>query len=160
NGARPGAEASLAKPVDRRRLVQTLTQLTAAETVKRVLIVDDEEIPRYLLRQHLSATPNLVVSEAATGTDALRQARAEPPDIICLDLMMPDLDGFEVLQALKSDPVTGGIPLLVATSKPLTDEDRQALRALGASVVAKDSVSREIALAAVENAMRSTEVAL
>jgi signal transduction histidine kinase/CheY-like chemotaxis protein len=150
-----GADAYLVKPVDRRRLVQTLAQLTAAETVKRVLIVDDEEISRYLLRQHLLATPNLVVSEAATGTDALRQARAEPPDIICLDLMMPDPDGLEVLRALKSDPLTRGIPVVVVTSKPLTEEDRQTLRKLGTSFVAKDSVSREIALAAVENAMRS-----
>src|SRR4029453_13445946 len=120
----------------------------------------DEEISRYLLRQHLLATPNLVVSEAATGTDALRQARAEPPDIISLDLMIPDLDGLGVLRMLKSDPATREIPVVVVTSKPLTEEDRQTLRTLGTSVVAKDTVSREIALAAVENAMRNTEVTL
>ena len=153
-----GADAYLVKPVDRHRLVQTIAQLTAAETVKRVLIVDDEDISRYLLRQHLLA-PNRLVSEAATGTDALRQARAEPPDLICLDLMMPDLDGFEVLRTLKSDPATCGIPVVVVTSKPLTAEDRQTLLALGTSVVAKDGVLRENALAAVESAMRGTETA-
>jgi signal transduction histidine kinase/CheY-like chemotaxis protein len=151
-----GADAYLVKPVDRHRLVQTLTQLTAAETVKRVLVVDDEDISRYLLRQHLLA-PNRLVSEAATGTDALRQVRAEPPDVICLDLMMPDLDGFEVLRALKSDPATCGIPVVVVTSKPLTAEDRQTLLAFGTSVVAKDGVLRENAVEAVENAMRGTE---
>ena len=151
-----GADAYLVKPVDRHRLVQTLTQLTAAETVKRVLVVDDEDISRYLLRQHLLA-PNRLVSEAASGTDALRQVRAEPPDVICLDLMMPDLDGFEVLRALKSDPATCGIPVVVVTSKALTAEDRQTLLAFGTSIVAKDGVLRENALAAIENAMRGTE---
>jgi CheY-like chemotaxis protein len=151
-----GADAYLVKPVERHQLVQTLTRLTAAETIKRVLVVDDEEISRYLLRQHLLA-PNRLVSEAATGTDALRQARAEPPDIICLDLMMPDLDGFEVLRALKNDPATRGIPVVVVTSKPLTEEDRQTLRTFGTSVVTKDGVLRENALAAVEHAMRSAE---
>jgi CheY-like chemotaxis protein len=138
--------------------VQTLAQLTAAEAVKRVLIVDDEDISRYLLRQHLLA-PNRLVSEAATGTDALRQVRAEPPDLICLDLMMPDLDGFEVLRALKSDPATRGIPVVVVTSKPLTAEDREMLRSFGTSIVAKDAVLRENAFAAVENAIRSGEFA-
>jgi signal transduction histidine kinase/DNA-binding response OmpR family regulator len=153
-----GADAYLVKPIDRRRLVQTLAQLTAAEAVKRVLIVDDEDISRYLLRQHLLA-PNRLVSEAATGTDALRQVRAEPPDLICLDLMMPDLDGFEVLRALKSDPATRGIPVVVVTSKPLTAEDREMLRSFGTSIVAKDAVLRENAFAAVENAIRSGEFA-
>jgi CheY-like chemotaxis protein len=82
---------------------------------------------------------------------------AEPPDVICLDLMMPDLDGFEVLRALKSDPATCGIPVVVVTSKALTAEDRQTLLAFGTSIVAKDGVLRENALAAIENAMRGTE---
>ena len=71
--------------------------------------------------------------------------------------MMPDLDGFEVLRALKSDPATCGIPVVVVTSKALTAEDRQTLLAFGTSIVAKDGVLRENALAAIENAMRGTE---
>ncbi|HSD11830.1 MAG TPA: ATP-binding protein [Candidatus Binatia bacterium] len=151
-----GADAYLVKPISRQRLVQTLTRLIAPERVKRVLVVDDEEISRYLLSQHLLA-PNHLVSEAATGTDALRLARDEPPDVICLDLLMPDLDGFEVLRELKSDPVTREIPVVVVTSKSLSEEERKTLDSLGTSVVAKDSVSRESALAAVESAMRSAE---
>jgi signal transduction histidine kinase/CheY-like chemotaxis protein len=151
-----GAAAYLVKPIDRQRLLHTLTRLTAAETVKRVLVVDDEEIFRYVLRQHLLA-PNHLISEAATGSDALRLARAEPPDVICLDLKMPDLDGFEVLRTLKSDPATREIPVIIVTSKPLSEGERETLRSLGTSIVAKDSVSRESALAAVESAMRDAE---
>jgi CheY-like chemotaxis protein len=151
-----GADAYLVKPIGRQRLVQTLVRLTATERVKRVLVVDDEEISRYLLSQHLMA-PNHVVSEAATGSDALRLARAELPDVICLDLLMPDLDGFEVLRELRSDPATREIPVIVVTSKSLSEEERQTLDSLGTSVVAKDSVSRESALAAVESAMRTAE---
>jgi signal transduction histidine kinase/CheY-like chemotaxis protein len=151
-----GADAYLVKPVGRQRLVQTLTRLTAPERVKRVLVVDDEEISRYLLSQHLLA-PNHLISEAATGTDALRLARAESPDVICLDLRMPDLDGFEVLRELRSDPATREIPVIVVTSKSLSEEELQTLHTFGTSVVAKDSVSRESALAAIESAMRAAE---
>jgi CheY-like chemotaxis protein/anti-sigma regulatory factor (Ser/Thr protein kinase) len=154
-----GADAYLVKPISRQKLVQTLTRLIAPDRVKRVLVVDDEEISRYLLSQHLLA-PNHLVSEAATGSDALRLARAEPPDLICLDLLMPDLDGFEVLRELKSDPETREIPVIVVTSKSLSEEERQMLRSFGTSIVAKDSVSRESALAAVENAMRGAERAV
>src|SRR5262249_4172670 len=94
-----GADAYFIKPIDRQRLAATLTALTAPARTKRVLIVDDEDVARYVLRHHLTAG-NLVVSEAATGAEALDVARAERPDVICLDLVMPGLDGAAVLERL------------------------------------------------------------
>ena len=148
-----GADAYCLKPVDRQRLVQTLTRLTAPESVKRVLVVDDEEISRYLLRQNL-AGPHHVVSEASSGAEALRLARAERPDVICLDLVMPDMDGFEILEALKGDPVTRDIPVVIVTSKRLGEAERRTLLERASTILAKEAVSRERALSAVEEALR------
>ena len=148
-----GADAYCLQPIDRQRLVQTLTRLTAPDSVKRVLVVDDEEISRYLLRQNL-AGPHHVVSEASSGADAIRLARAERPDVICLDLVMPDMDGFEILQQLKTDPVTRDIPVVIVTSKHLEEAERRTLLQRASTILAKDAVSRERALSAVEEALR------
>jgi signal transduction histidine kinase/CheY-like chemotaxis protein len=148
-----GADAFHMKPIDRLRLQQTVLDLVAPPGVKRVLLVDDEEIFRYVLRQHLTAGQHKI-SEAATGTEAIRLARAERPDVICLDLGMPDLDGVEVLRALRADPTTQDIPVLVVTSKVLDDLERRRIHEFGAGVLPKAALSRESALEAIEAAMR------
>ena len=94
-------------------------ELTRPRALHRVLVVDDEEISRYVLRQHLAGNERQVV-EAESGAEALRRARDERPDVVCLDLGMPDLDGFEVLRRLKADPDTCGIPVVVVTARELT----------------------------------------
>ena len=98
-------------------------------------------------------TPQQVVSEAASGADAIRLAHAEKPDVICLDLMMPDADGFEVLRALRKDPVTQDIPVVIVTSKHLHESERRQLLQMASSILSKEA-PRESALAAVEEALR------
>ena len=88
----------------------------------KILIVDDEESTRYVLRQGLAAEPNWTILEATDGIEGLRLAQAETPDFIVLDLNMPGLDGFEVFRTLKGDPATRDIPILVVTSALLTAE--------------------------------------
>jgi CheY-like chemotaxis protein len=148
-----GADAFWRKPIDRQRLLQRLTQLTAPETIRRILVVDDEEISRYVLRQHLM-TPRHVVTEAASGTEALERARLERPDAICLDLAMPDLDGVEVLKRLRADPTTRGIPVLVVTARPLLAGERREVLRKSHGILPKESLSRERALAALEEAFQ------
>jgi threonine synthase len=58
---------------------------------------------------------------------AIEMARKEPPDLVLLDLMMPDLDGFSVLDALKADPTTSAVPVIVVTAKELTPDEKQRL---------------------------------
>lgn len=150
-----GADAYLVKPVDRQRLVQQISTMTRTECMRRVLIVDDEEISRYLIRQSL-ASPNVEVMEAATGAEALSRALSDSPEAICLDLRMPDQDGEEVLRRLKGDPQTCGIPVFIVTSKALGEEERERLLEMAAGVISKESLSRERILARVEEAMRRT----
>ena len=73
-----------------------------------VLLIDDEETSRYVLRQMLAGCGPLRVQEAETGADGLRLARAWRPDVVLLDLRLPDIDGFDVMDRLRADPATAG----------------------------------------------------
>jgi CheY-like chemotaxis protein len=147
-----GADGYCLKPVERRQLLHMLTRLTAPHALRRILIVDDEEISRYVLRQHLMM-PEHVIWEAASGEEGMRVAREEHPDVVCLDLTMPESDGHEVLRRLKADPATAGIPVVVVTAMPLDAELRRML-APAAGLLAKHGISRESALATIEAAIR------
>jgi CheY-like chemotaxis protein len=150
-----GADDYCVKPVDRADLVHRLTRLTARESLKRVLIVDDEEVSRYVLRHHIM-THERVVLEASNADEAVRLARSQRPHVICLDLFMPDTDGFEVLRQLKSDPLTRDIPVVIVTSAHLADADQRELLQLAAGILTKERLSRERAVAAIDDAMRLT----
>ena len=98
---------------------------------KKVLIADDEDGIRVLCRVNLELT-DLDVIEAVDGADALAKVRAERPDVILLDVMMPELDGWEVLRQLKADPETASIPVIMLTAR--TSEADQ-IRAWGEGVI-------------------------
>jgi CheY-like chemotaxis protein len=147
-----GADAYCPKPIERRRLVHLLTRLTAPRALRRILIVDDEEISRYVLHQHLM-TPEHVIWEAGTADEALQVARDEHPDVVCLDLTMPGSDGHDVLRRLKADPATREIPVVIVTARPLDDALRSRLED-AAGVLSKKDISRETALAAITSALR------
>jgi signal transduction histidine kinase/CheY-like chemotaxis protein len=93
----------------------------------RVLVVDDEEAGRAAVRRALSGSPVRLV-EAKTAAEGLAAARSGRPDVVVLDLGLPDAGGEEVLAALRADPATREIPVLVFTSKQLRAADRERLR--------------------------------
>jgi phosphate regulon transcriptional regulator PhoB len=82
----------------------------------RVLIVEDEPDIRDLLAFHLERE-GYHVTRSRTGADALRQVRARPPDLILLDLMLPELDGLEVCRRLRQDPRTASVPIVMLTAR-------------------------------------------
>ncbi len=95
-----------------------------------VLVIDDEYDVRLLCRLNLSQT-GIEVRQAASGDDGLRSARESPPDVVVLDLMMPGLDGFEVLRRLRADARTSQVPVLVLSAMT-RDSDRAHCLELGA----------------------------
>jgi signal transduction histidine kinase len=113
---------------------------------RTILVVDDEEVSRYLVRQIFRNTRYRVI-EAASGTEASERARFDQPSLILLDLMMPDRNGFEVLEELKSHPSTQAIPVVIHTSRVLRPEDQTSLAGRHAAVLPKHSADREQALA-------------
>jgi CheY-like chemotaxis protein len=91
-----------------------------------VLVVDDDPEARALYRQIL-ARHGVPVTEAVDGEEALARIAAEPPALVILDLMMPKVDGFEVLARLRADARTQALPVVVVTAKELTDADHTRL---------------------------------
>jgi len=136
-----GATAFHAKPIDRAWLLAQL-QTTLVREHGQILIIDDDEISRYLLKGVLGAGGYRLL-EARGGNEGLRLAKEIKPDLIILDLSMPDLSGFEVLDLLKRDPETLQIPVVIYTSQRLESGERERLQA-AADIVPKETQSREL----------------
>jgi hypothetical protein len=120
-----GAADYLVKPVDRSKLVETLTSICGS-TAGRALLVDDDEVVRRSVRQALEPI-GWNVTEAENGQVAVDALTAGRPDVIILDLMMPEMDGFEFMDELRGRPDWQEIPVVVITAKDLTEEDRNRL---------------------------------
>ena len=132
-----GADAYLHKPVDRAVLLETLEQLVRPS----ILVVDDDPAARYAIRKCLGDAPYRVV-EAADAREGLRAARALLPELIVLDLNLPDRRGEEVLRDLAAVDATRAIPVVVATSETLTAELRSRLGG-AAAVLSKSELRRD-----------------
>ncbi len=135
-----GAEAFCQKPAGRRWLLDHLHRFTGTTAPKKVLVVDDQEVSRYLLRQLIPSPPHQVI-EASNGAEGIRFARDEQPHLIVLDLLMPEMDGFAVLEKLRSDPRTADIPVVISTSVALNESDRSRLSRLSAAFLPKSKLT-------------------
>lgn len=107
-------------------LLSALTQV-APERFPKIAIVEDTPEARRLIRRILQSQGNFTIIEATNGREGLEMIQRELPDLIILDLMMPELDGFSVLEALRSKPETASIPVIVATAKELTPDEKNRL---------------------------------
>ena len=127
-----GADDYLAKPVDGERLIDILDRVTGRHSLTKVLLVDDEEVTHYLVRQLLPrAQYRLWI--AVDGTDGLAQLVEQRPDVVLLDLRMPRMNGFEFLAHLRRNASLPAVPVIVVTSTILTAEERALLD--GASLI-------------------------
>lgn len=145
-----GADDFVLEPLERATLPDRLDRVTGIDAGARVLVIDDDMLARYLMRRSLTDT-DFIVSEAASGAEGIRRAREERPDLICLDIIMPDLDGYAVMEGLAQSPETRDIPVLIVTSSEVTPEQRRRL-SRAVDVIPKSSVSRERLLAAAARA--------
>jgi CheY-like chemotaxis protein len=148
-----GADAYLIKPVSRADLLRQLNLLAAEPTLPRVLIIDDSEPDRYVLRQCLRGVP-VNVSEESGGLAGVGRATAMRPDLILLDLTMPDMTGFEVLEELQRRPETNTIPVAVITSRVLTQFEKDRLTPKCAALIGKETLSETTTGDAVRRLLR------
>jgi threonine synthase len=107
-------------------LLSALTQV-APERFPKIAIVEDTAEARRLIRRILQSQGNFTIIEATNGREGLEMIQKELPDLIVLDLMMPEIDGFAVLESLRSKPETATIPVIVATAKELTPDEKNRL---------------------------------
>lgn len=117
-------------------LLAALNQVTA-DPFYNVLIVDDTDQARRLIHRILQTQDSYNLYEASNGQQAIEIAQKKRPDLIILDLMMPEVDGFSVLDALKSNPQTAAIPVIVVTAKDLTGDEKNRLKGQIQSIMQK-----------------------
>jgi signal transduction histidine kinase/CheY-like chemotaxis protein len=140
-----GAADYLTKPIDRARLLAVLSK-NAKD--RPVLVVDDDPDVRALLRRMLERE-GYRVTEAEHGRAALARLAHDLPGVILLDLMMPEMDGFEFLGELRRHETAHAVPVVVVTAKELTEEDKRRLNGSVERILQKGSMTRDALLAEV-----------
>jgi signal transduction histidine kinase/CheY-like chemotaxis protein len=148
-----GADEFWLKPVDQQRLLRKLKELARQTPLVRVLVIDDDETARYIIRKHLENSPHIVF-EAATGDQGIAIARAEHPHVILLDFLLEGCTAFDVIDDLKADPRTRTIPIIVITSHVLDAIDQRRLLEEAEAVISKQNLSRELAINRIRDALR------
>jgi signal transduction histidine kinase/DNA-binding response OmpR family regulator len=143
-----GASEYMVKPIDRDRLVVILHKYRSAPAPLRVLVVEDEPMTREMLRRTLGKEGWTVI-EAENGRAALERVAEDPPALILLDLMMPEMGGFQFVAELRKNEAWRAIPVIVVTAKDLTVEDRLRLNGYVEQILQKEAYSREALLAEV-----------
>jgi signal transduction histidine kinase/DNA-binding response OmpR family regulator len=141
-----GAASVMQKPISRQDLYDSLVQLgllplPVGGTLK-VLLVDDDPKAIEMIALHIRGLASTVL-RAHGGREAIEIARHEVPDLIVLDLMMPEVSGFDVVTALHEHPATAGIPVLVVTAMQITDEDRRRLNGYVTTIIEKTAFDVE-----------------
>ena len=137
-----GASDYLIKPIDRDRLLAILDKYRCDQTRCEVLIVEDEDATRDIIRRLLKKEKWKVI-EAENGRAALRQLAKNQPELILLDLMMPEMDGFELIAEIRKNPKWRAIPIVVITAMDLTQAEQERLQGYVQRILQKGAYSRE-----------------
>jgi CheY-like chemotaxis protein len=144
HGLSRGAFAFLTKPTDRSSLEAAFSRIKhyAAPRRKRLLVVEDDPSEQFSIRE-LLGSDDIEVQVASTGSQALDVVREQAFDCMVLDLRLPDMSGFEVLEKLSGQVGSGDLPVVVFTGRELSLEEDTRLHELARSVVVKDVESPE-----------------
>ncbi len=138
-----GASGYLNKPIDRKQMVDLIKRHQAKPAEEStVLIVEDNADTRELIARTLSKE-GWAIQEAENGLVALQKMQFETPDLILLDLMMPEMDGFQFVAEVQKIPAYRKIPVVVVTAKDITQEDSQQLSGFVQTVVQKSGNTRD-----------------
>lgn len=140
-----GIDDYMEKPITQQALLECLRRLAGQQGPPQVLIIDDDDKDRYLLKHRLRSS-GVQIIEAISGTDGIAKALETRPQIIFLDLRMPGMSGSDVLAALKDDPRTHSIPVVIHTSSSLGEEEQRRLRQAATAIVYKNQVDEELAV--------------
>ena len=143
-GYRLGAADYLMKPFERDELIAALQRV--APRCRRLLVVDDDPHVADLVRQSLEDEP-YQIDAAADGLAALEAIGQRRPDVILLDLLMPRMDGFELIASLQQDAERRDIPVIVLTAKALTRQERRSLKEHALAVIQKGALDRDALMA-------------
>jgi signal transduction histidine kinase/CheY-like chemotaxis protein len=149
-----GAADYLTKPFDREHLVTALRKFRDGRVPRPVLLVEDDPATRNVLRRTLERD-GWVVWEAENGRAGLEAVRRQAPALVLLDLMMPEMDGFEFVSELRRTEPGRHIPVVVVTAKEITAEDRERLGGYVRHVFHKGSFTREELIGELKRALET-----
>jgi CheY-like chemotaxis protein len=147
-GYRLGAADYLVKPFDQADMLAALQRLARVNQGKqpnRLLVVDDDPQVVDMVRQLLEDS-QYEISAAQDGEEALEAIAKSPPDAILLDLLMPRLDGFGVIEQLRKDPLLNQIPVIVLTAKSLDSKEANRLQETVSKIIHKQGLDGEVLL--------------
>src|SRR6478609_6131743 len=153
-----GAALAVSRPLEATGLLQDVRRVTRQEKPKKLLLVDDNDLSLYILRELLDR-PWLNLVEAHSGQEALEVIDREQPDAVILDLVMPGMGGFEVLQKLRDQEQTRRLPVIVYTSKVLTGEEKKRLTDLAAGLIAKSDVTTSLSPESLLSSLAKMDIA-
>lgn len=156
NGYSLGASGYLIKPVEPSVLHRVLQKYTPQAQVDdnqaMVLVADDDADTRYMLQRQLNKA-GCQVAQAHNGQAALKMLKQDIPDLVLTDLMMPGMDGFQLIEHIRRTPEWQNIPVIVLTAKDLTTEERHYLKQRVAYIFQKGAYNREMLLGELEKAL-------
>lgn len=155
--ASSGADEFWRKPINYDRLLGRLETVASTGVLAKVLIVEDDEATRYVLRKHFVGTPYQLV-EASTGREAIELAQREVPSVILLDFHLGDATALDVIEALRADPRTRDIPRVIISGIRFDDEARRKLDERANRVLSKLGLSKELALRSIREALASAGI--
>ncbi|SDJ53228.1 Signal transduction histidine kinase [Bradyrhizobium sp. Rc2d] len=137
-----GASEYITKPIDWTRLRAVLHHLSGSPSGKDILLVEDDQRTRRLLASRLAAEGWRIV-EAENGREGLKRLAERRPSLILLDLMMPEMDGFEFIEELRSNAAFENIPVVVMTANDLSEADRERFNSGIVEFVSKAGCTRD-----------------
>jgi len=135
-----GAVGHVTKPVIRNELIKEINKACANPVT--IMVADDSEFDRNNIMEMVTRE-NMRVITAEDGKVCIEKIRKTVPDVLVLDMMMPKLDGFEVLEILRSDTLTMSLPVIIVTAKDLTLEDKNRLNQYVVSVLSKSGLTSQ-----------------
>ena len=149
-----GASDYLVKPILEEEIVNAINKLNKDGSIREVMVIDDDpndlRLIEKILKNH-GQYKTILVEGGRKGWEALS---INPPDAIILDIFMPEMDGFTILEKLRENPALREIPVLVVSGGGLTNEQHQQLAEYGQRLIAKGSLKEDELIASIENALK------
>ncbi len=155
-GVALGATGYVLKPIDQNALFKEIKKIEGFKKIQEILIVDDDVFIQGHLKEFFEEK-GYKTRLSSNGKDALKKILDHPPDVVILDLMMPEVDGFSVLDQLRKNASTAHLPVIILSAKDLTTKERNYLQNAVHYIIAKHTVDRNHVLGQLENALRQLE---
>ncbi len=149
-----GAADYLVKPILEEDLVQALNRLNKNGNIRRVLVIDDDPNDLRLIEKILTKHGSYQTTLAEGGRRGWEILTTNPPDAVILDIFMPEMDGFMILEKLREEPALREIPVLVVSGGGLTNEQHQQLAEYGKRLITKGALNENDLIASIENALK------